>query len=160
MVGIGVKNEFPRSYFLHIFQCMSSCWCGILDSFSIFGNKVVLACLHCQLLLCPQILLMMYKLGLPRVCLYSFNPFLTLYKPIIVLILKLGVWDICLYSWFKFDKMKRLRTKIRTCFSLLKWNSFLLECILLQWNSEICEAEISLTVLRNDFRWIRMRTFL
>lgn len=43
----GVKTNFLGTgvdYFVHFFQCMSFCWCKILDSFSIFRNKVVLAC--------------------------------------------------------------------------------------------------------------------
>lgn len=43
----GVQVNFLGTgvdYFVHIFQCMSACWCEILDSFSIWGSKVSLAC--------------------------------------------------------------------------------------------------------------------
>lgn len=51
----GVKMNFLGTgidYFVHFFQCMSFCWCEILDSFSIFWNKVILACfVNCSFVL-------------------------------------------------------------------------------------------------------------
>lgn len=64
-------------YFVHIFQCMSFCWWEILDSFSAFGNEVVLAGWLCWFLLCPQSPLMSSRHGFSSFHLYRFHSNLT-----------------------------------------------------------------------------------
>lgn len=64
--------------FVHFFQCVSFCGCEILDSFSIFRNKVVLACfVDCSFVLS---LLMRYRHEFPSLNFYNFFFWINFYN--------------------------------------------------------------------------------